>query len=106
MAVLTTKQIQEKLSDLPGWEYKDGQIQKSFTLKDTETAEKLVNQIAMAAEVLDHHPNVEKRENQVTFSLSTHSASASPGRDGSENGVTEKDFALAKEIEEAAEILA
>ncbi len=93
--ILSNEQIQEKLSNLPGWEFRDNHLQKSFILKNEETMEKLVNQIAMAAETLNHHPDVEKIANQVTFKLSTHS----------EGGVTEKDCALAKEIEQAASIL-
>ncbi len=93
--ILNADQITERLSDLPGWEFQSNQLQRSFLLKDDETAEKLAGQVAMAADVLNHHPDVEKAGNQVNFKLSTHS----------ENGVTEKDFALAKEIEEAASIL-
>lgn len=85
-------QIKEKLSALTAWEYLNGQIQKTYSLKDFETAMKLVNQIAMVAENLNHHPDINIRYSKVTFMLSTHS----------EDGVTEKDFALAKEIEQAA----
>ena len=94
--LLNSDQITERLSgELPGWEFNGKQLQKSYTFKDAETLEKMVSQIDQAATVLNHHPDVEKQGAEVTFKLSTHS----------ENGVTEKDFALALEIQEAASIL-
>ena len=93
--LLSENQIKEKLLELTNWEYKDGQIQKTYSFKNFETAIKLVNQIAMIAENLNHHPNIDVRYSKVTFILSTHS----------ESGVTEKDFNLAREIEKTAAVI-
>ena len=49
-----------------------------------------MNQIAVVAEKMEHHPDVDIRYTKVTCSLSTHSA----------GGITSKDFKLAEEIDE------
>jgi len=89
---LSEAQIKEKLLGYPGWELVGGQIQKTYGLKDFKTAMEFANQVAMMAENADHHPDINISYNKVTFILSTHS----------ENGVTEKDFNLAKDIESSA----
>ena len=49
---------------------------------------RLVAEVAHLAEQADHHPDIDIRWRTVTFRLSTHSA----------GGVTEKDIALARQI--------
>ena len=49
--------------------------------------------VAEIAEEADHHPDIDIRFTRVLFSLSTHS----------EGGITEKDFSLAKKIDELYE---
>jgi 4a-hydroxytetrahydrobiopterin dehydratase len=53
----------------------------------------LVNKIAEAAEMAQHHPDIAINYNVVGVSLSTHS----------EGGVTQKDFDLAQQIDKLAE---
>jgi 4a-hydroxytetrahydrobiopterin dehydratase len=48
-----------------------------------------VNAVGSLAEAADHHPDIDIRWNTVTLRLSTHSA----------GGLTEKDLALAAQIE-------
>ncbi len=48
--------------------------------------------MALAAEDLDHHPDIDIRWTSITFSLSTHAA----------GGVTERDFKLAERIDALA----
>ncbi len=45
--------------------------------------------VGLLAEKANHHPDIDIRWNKVTLVLSTHSA----------GGITEKDIALAREIE-------
>ncbi|HYV33730.1 MAG TPA: 4a-hydroxytetrahydrobiopterin dehydratase [Candidatus Limnocylindria bacterium] len=89
---LTEQQIKDQVAALTGWVYINGQIQKTYSLESFEAAIKLVNQIAMVAQNLNHHPDINIRYSKVTFMLSTHD----------EDGVTQKDFDLAKAIEQAA----
>ena len=52
----------------------------------------LVNSVAVVAERMDHHPDIDIRWNKVLFTLSTHSA----------GGVTSLDFELAIAIDSVA----
>ncbi len=90
--VFTEKQIKEKLQEFVAWELVGGQIQKTYGLKDFKTAMEFVNQVAMIAENSNHHPDINIHYSKVTFALSTHS----------ENGITEKDLEMAKQIEAVA----
>jgi non-canonical purine NTP pyrophosphatase (RdgB/HAM1 family) len=86
------EEIQEKLKAFTGWELAGGSIVKTFSFDSFDKAMKAVNQVAIVAESLNHHPDIDIRYNKLTFRLFTHS----------ENGITDKDFALAKEIEQTA----
>jgi len=91
MAALNEQEIQSRLQDANGWTLKAGQISKNYELPSFHRAVGFVAQIAILADVADHHPDIDIRYNRVTLSLSTHS----------ENGITEKDFTLAAQIDEA-----
>ena len=91
MSLLEVHDIHERLVFLPSWEYTSDSIAKSYVAASFHRAIAFVVQIAILAELADHHPDIDIRYNRVTITLSTHSA----------GGVTEKDFALAKRIEEA-----
>jgi 4a-hydroxytetrahydrobiopterin dehydratase len=63
-----------------------------FTLADHIEAMGFVNRAALAAEKMDHHPELTIVYNRVSISLSTHDA----------GGVTQKDIDLAHAIERYA----
>ena len=84
--------IKARLAGMPGWKLDDDEIEKKFQFADFKQSMVFVNAVADAAEAMDHHPDIEIKYNRVEVTLSTHS----------EGGVTEKDFALAAQIEEAA----
>jgi len=90
MPLLTSDQIQKELSNLRGWELVGKEIKKTYEMKDFVHAMGFVNSVALLAEKANHHPDIDIRWNKVTLALSTHSA----------GGLTEKDFALAKAIDE------
>ena len=93
MAKLTEPEIRARLNNLPGWELTAEGIRKTFKRKDFKEAMRLVNAVADAAEEANHHPDIAIFGwNKVTFTLMTHS----------EKAVTEKDFAVAARIEQAA----
>jgi len=91
--ILSEEEILSKLPTLPGWSFKENQIQKTFLLENFSKTMELVNEVSLLAEELQHHPDINIRFNKVTFTLSTHS----------EKGVTEKDFVVAEGIEQAAQ---
>jgi 4a-hydroxytetrahydrobiopterin dehydratase len=93
MPPLKKDEIKARLSGMSGWKLDDDEIEKDFKFADFKQAMAFVNRVAEAAEAMDHHPDIEIKYNKVEMSLSTHS----------EGGVTEKDFALATEIDAAAQ---
>jgi 4a-hydroxytetrahydrobiopterin dehydratase len=89
MAKLSPDQIAEKLKSLPGWEYKDNAIVKTFKFKEFLHGIEFVTKVAEIAEANDHHPDITINYTRITFSCTTHDA----------GGVTDKDFKLAENIE-------
>ena len=88
MQRLSEKQILENLQQLPGWTLNNHAIEKEYKLKDFAEALVFINQIGALAEAANHHPELFNVYNKVNIRLSTHDA----------DGITEKDFDLAKEI--------
>lgn len=89
MKTLTEEEIAIKLQELEGWEYHDNAIETSFEFKNFKEAFCVMTRIAFECEAQDHHPDWTNCYNTLNIRLSTHTA----------QGITEKDFALAKTIE-------
>ncbi len=89
---LAKEEIKARLSAMDGWKLDDGEIEKTYKFGDFKQAMLFVNAVARAAEAMNHHPDIEIKYNRVEITLSTHS----------EGGVTEKDFALAAQIDNMA----
>ncbi len=96
MPKLSDEEIAEALkrSDLPGWRFDRGEIFKNYKFGRFLDAIAFINRVAERAEAANHHPDLENHYNRVRIALHT----------WTENGVTEKDIALAREIEAAAEV--
>ena len=84
--------ITEKLKELPGWFFHDGWIRRHYKTDGWPTTLMLVNTIGYLAEAAYHHPDLSVTWAKVTVKLSTHSA----------GGITDKDFTLARQIEDVA----
>lgn len=93
MKKLSQEQIDEKMKQFEGWEYSEDAIHTSFEFKNFKDAFTVMTRIAFEAEARQHHPNWKNVYNELQISLSTHDA----------GGVTEKDFELAKAIEDIVE---
>jgi 4a-hydroxytetrahydrobiopterin dehydratase len=91
MAKLSADEIATKIKSLTGWQYKDNAISKLFRFKSFMDGIRFIGKVAEMAEKADHHPDMLVNYTRVTFTCSTHD----------QGGVTEKDFALAHEIERA-----
>ena len=85
-------EIQNKLKALPGWSLEGGWIRRAYKTDGWPTTLMLVNAIGYVAEAANHHPDLTVTWAQVIVKLQTHSA----------GGVTDKDFELARHIEDAA----
>jgi 4a-hydroxytetrahydrobiopterin dehydratase len=90
--VYDESQIAEKLETLPGWYLEDGWIRRQYKTDGWPTTLMLVNAIGYAAEAAYHHPDLTVTWAKVWVKLMTHSA----------GGITDKDFDLARRIEEVA----
>ena len=90
---LSSDQVAEALAGLSGWSADgDDAIRKTFKLDDHISAMGFVNRVAMAAEVMNHHPELSIVYSTVDIRLSTHDA----------GGVTQLDIDLAGKIEHYA----
>lgn len=85
----TDLEIQEKLKGISDWQLLDNAITKDFTFKNFSAAFAFLTQIAMAAEKLNHHPEIKNIYNKVSLKLNTHDV----------GGLTELDFKLANQID-------
>lgn len=90
MALLSDAQISEALRTLAGWERSENEIVRTVRFPDFMAGIGAINRIAEAAEAADHHPDIDIRYRNVRFALSTHD----------EDGLTEKDVRLARQINE------
>jgi 4a-hydroxytetrahydrobiopterin dehydratase len=91
---LTGAARQTALRELHGWsEVADRDaIRKSFHFSDFSEAWAFLSRIALAAEKMDHHPEIFNVYNRVEIALSTHDA----------GGLSDRDIRLARLIDELA----
>ena len=82
-------QIDAGLAQLPGWEYKDGAIGKTFTFPNYAETIAFVNGVAAIAQREDHHPDMLVGYDKCRVAYSTHSV----------GGISENDFICAAKIE-------
>lgn len=89
MALLTEDEVRERLAGLDGWGLEGDEIAKVYENRDFVDSLMFVNRVGFLAEKAGHHPDVLIQWNKVKLNLATHS----------EGGLTEKDFALAAQID-------
>lgn len=86
---LSEAEVEYALGGISGWARAGGTITKTFTFPAFLDGIRWVQQVAAAAEQLDHHPDLDIRYTKITATLSTHSA----------GGLTRLDFDLAKAMD-------
>ncbi len=92
MATMSDTEVKAALADVPGWELAGSDIVREYKFADFVAAIAFVNQVADKAEEANHHPDIDIRWRNVIIYLTTHEA----------GGVTERDLAMARKIEEIA----
>ncbi len=91
LKVYSDEEVQERLArELPDWYLEDGWIRRFYRTDGWQTTMMLVNTIGFLAEAAYHHPDLTVSWAKVWVKLQTHAA----------GGITDKDFELAKKIEE------
>jgi 4a-hydroxytetrahydrobiopterin dehydratase len=89
--VYSEQEIPARLREagLEGWYLEDGWLRRKYVTEGWPVTLLLVNAIGYLAEAAYHHPDLSVTWGKVWVKLKTHSA----------GGITDKDFALARQIE-------
>ncbi|GAB3970021.1 4a-hydroxytetrahydrobiopterin dehydratase [Plantactinospora veratri] len=90
--VLDAEAVRTELAGLEGWTGDPAGIARTVELPAFRAAIDVVDRVAVVAEELDHHPDIDIRWRTVTFRCATHSV----------GGVTRRDVELARRIDEIA----
>ncbi len=89
--VFTPEEVVARLQhELPTWAYEDGWIRRKYKTSGWKATLMVVNTVGHLAEAAWHHPDLAVSYAFVVVKLVNHSA----------KGITEKDFQLAKKIED------
>ena len=87
----TDEEVQARLKrELPHWYLENGWIRRKYRTHGWKGTLMVINTVGHLAEAAWHHPDIAASYPWVEVRLNTHSA----------GGITDKDFALAKKIED------
>ena len=89
--VYSDAEVEERLKqELPTWRLEDGWIRRKYKTASWKGTLMVINTVGHLAEAAWHHPDITASYAWVEVRLKNHQA----------KGITDKDFALAKKIEE------
>ena len=89
MSLASKQEIQSALTILDGWEYHDGKISKELTFNSYMEGIEFVNILAVKAEEVNHHPDLEISWCRVKVTYTSHD----------QGGVTQQCISMAKMVE-------
>ncbi len=89
--ILSDKEIEIKLKELPGWVREGNKITKGFELENFLKVIMFINNLAPIFEEIEHHPDMHISYKKIRFELTRHDIGGK---------ITEKDFSVAAEIEQ------
>ncbi|AWS46039.1 4a-hydroxytetrahydrobiopterin dehydratase [Streptosporangium sp. 'caverna'] len=92
MDLLDDSAVNQRLTGVPEWRREGDEIRRKITARDFPAAIRIVDEIAVEAEKLNHHPDIDIRWRTLHLALTTHDA----------GGLTDADFTLAARIDEIA----
>lgn len=78
-------EIEVQLSELAGWSFRDGALERCYVFRDYHDAIAFVNALAWMVHGEDHHPDLQVGYNRCTVRWNTHSV----------DGISENDFICA-----------
>ncbi|GAA1193750.1 4a-hydroxytetrahydrobiopterin dehydratase [Streptomyces hebeiensis] len=90
---LSQQETEDRLRELPGWSVTDGRLARTYRLGTHFAAAALVVHVARIQDESNHHSELTLGYNTVAVAVRTHDAGGA---------LTEKDFALARRVEEIA----
>lgn len=88
---LSDLEIQRALGTLAGWSRRGETLVKTYSFEHFAAGIAFVDRVAVQADAMDHHPDIDIRYTKVTMTLSSHDA----------GGITKSDLELAEKIEAA-----
>lgn len=92
--VYSEAEILERLKrELPHWRYEDGWLRRKYKTHSWKSTLMVINTVGHLAEAAWHHPDLKASYAWVEVKLMTHLA----------KGITDKDFELARKIEEVVQ---
>jgi 4a-hydroxytetrahydrobiopterin dehydratase len=92
--VYSETEIVERLQkELPKWRYENGWIRRKYKTHSWKSTLMVINTVGHLAEAAWHHPDITASYAWVEVRLMNHAA----------KGITDKDFALAKKIEDVVQ---
>ena len=92
--VYSGAEITERLAkDLPKWRYENGWIRRKYKTHSWKSTLMVINTVGHLAEAAWHHPDITASYAWVEVRLMNHAA----------KGITDKDFDLARKIEEVVQ---
>ena len=87
--IISIERIQQTIQDrISNWRFLDGALRLDLSFESNQETVLWLNQLTVLAEKNQHHPNLTINQLNVSVSIFTHDV----------NGITEKDFVLAEEI--------
>ena len=89
MNALDEKEILDNLSKVSKWVYNNGYLKRDIEFSKYLDSIEFINKVAIIAEKKDHHPKLTSNFKSLLIQLKTHDA----------NGISQKDFQLAKAID-------
>jgi 4a-hydroxytetrahydrobiopterin dehydratase len=93
MTLLDDDTVRLALTRLSGWTGDTSAITRTIEAPDFRTGVRIVDDVAQAAESVNHHPDIDIRWRSITFTLASHDA----------GGVTQADIDLASIIDGIAD---
>lgn len=90
--ILEAGELADQLTSLRGWTGDPAALHADYAFPTFPLAISAIDQIAVEAEEMDHHPDIDVRWRTLRFTLATHSA----------GGVTQLDIELAHRIDAIA----
>jgi 4a-hydroxytetrahydrobiopterin dehydratase len=78
---LSEQEISQHMVRLPGWTREGDSLTRQYVFRNFVQSLQFVNQVADAAEAVNHHPDIDIRYNKVKLVLTTHDVGGITGND-------------------------
>lgn len=70
--LLEPREIEQRLSGLPGWIVRDGRLRRELVFPSFDRAWGFMTSLAIVAQAMDHHPSFQNEYTRVVLEVWTH----------------------------------